>query len=120
MPKRAQYTVIWSPERARYLLAGPENEARDISEDEESWLTWLEEHSAFAFRGRNGQINLLKEQRGRGGEGYWYAYQRRKGKMVKRYVGRGALIIALAIGSVILAIPTLRRHSSNVEVETKA
>jgi len=92
MPKRAQYTVSWSPERARYLLTGPEGEARDFSEDEESWLTWIEEHSAFAFRGRNGQINLLKEQRGRGGEGYWYAYQRRKGKMVKRYVGRGAQV----------------------------
>ncbi|HEX4714811.1 MAG TPA: MFS transporter [Ktedonobacteraceae bacterium] len=32
----------------------------------------------------------------------------------------GALIIALAIGSVVLAIPNLRAHSSDVEAETKA
>jgi len=32
----------------------------------------------------------------------------------------GALIIALAIGSVVLAIPNLRAHSSDVEVEAKA
>ena len=43
---------------------------------------------AFAFQGRNGQINLLKEKRRRGSEGYWYAYQRQASGMVKRYLGR--------------------------------
>jgi len=33
---------------------------------------------------------LLKEKRKRGSEGYWYAYRRHEGQMVKRYVGRSA------------------------------
>ena len=89
MPKSAQYIVKWSSERTQYLFAGPENEAsRSIVEDEGDWLEWLDEHRAFAFHGRNGQINLLKEKRNRGSEGYWYAYQRHEEGMVKRYAGR--------------------------------
>ncbi|MDQ2886359.1 MAG: LuxR C-terminal-related transcriptional regulator [Chloroflexota bacterium] len=91
MPKSAQYKVRLPPEGSGYLLTGPENEAsRSLSE--EDWLDWLEEHRAFAFHGRNGQINLLKEKRERGGEGYWYAYRRHAGRMVKRYVGRSAQV----------------------------
>jgi LuxR family maltose regulon positive regulatory protein len=56
--------------------------------DDEYWLTWLEEHHAFSFHGCNGQLNLLKEKRHRGSEGYWYAYQRQAQGMVKRYAGR--------------------------------
>ncbi len=91
MPKSAQYIVRPSLEGADYLLTGPENEAaRSLSE--EDWLDWLGEHRAFAFHGRNGQINLLKERRKRGGEGYWYAYRRHAGRMVKRYVGGSAQV----------------------------
>ncbi|MGI9057324.1 MAG: LuxR C-terminal-related transcriptional regulator [Ktedonobacteraceae bacterium] len=91
MPKSAQYIVSWSSERAKYLFTEPENEASYfLPEDGEGWLEWLEEHRAFAFHGRNGQINLLKEKRSRGSEGYWYAYQRHEEGMVKRYAGRSA------------------------------
>ena len=89
MPKNAQYIVSWSPEQADYLLRTAENEApRSVSEDGAGWLKWLEEHRAFAFHGRGGHLNLLKERRNRGSEGYWYAYQRHEGRMLKRYVGR--------------------------------
>ncbi len=54
----------------------------------DSWLQWLEEHRSFSFQGRNGQINVLKEKRSRGGSGYWYAYQRQGKQMLKRYIGR--------------------------------
>ncbi|HEX7734074.1 MAG TPA: LuxR C-terminal-related transcriptional regulator [Ktedonobacteraceae bacterium] len=83
MPKRAQYTVSWSPERAAYVVTGME-----LVEPAAFEQAWLEDHRAFAFHGRCGQINLLKEKRSRGGEGYWYAYRRSQGQMVKRYVGR--------------------------------
>jgi LuxR family transcriptional regulator, maltose regulon positive regulatory protein len=90
MPKSAQYKVRLSP-GSGYLLTEPGNEAsRSLSE--EDWRNWLEEHRAFAFHGRNGQINLLKEKRKRGGEGYWYAYRRYAGKMIKRYLGRSAQV----------------------------
>ncbi|HEV2663070.1 MAG TPA: AAA family ATPase, partial [Ktedonobacteraceae bacterium] len=91
MPKSAQYRVRLSPEGSGYLLTGQENEASRIL-SEVDWRNWLEEHRAFAFYGRNGQINLLKEKRERGGEGYWYAYRRHAGRMVKRYLGRSAQV----------------------------
>jgi LuxR family transcriptional regulator, maltose regulon positive regulatory protein len=90
MPKSAQYIVSWSLEQENYLLTEPENGGNSSPlEDEDGWLMWIERHRAFAFHGRNGHLNLLKEKRSRGGEGYWYAYQRCDGRMVKRYVGRG-------------------------------
>jgi hypothetical protein len=55
----------------------------------EGWQQWLGEHRSFSFYGRNGQINVLKEKRSRGGDGYWYAYQRQGKQMLKRYTGRG-------------------------------
>jgi LuxR family maltose regulon positive regulatory protein len=89
MPKSAQYIVSWSPERAAYLLTAPENGAsRLLSEDGDDWLAWLEQHRAFAFHGRSGQINVLKERRRRGGDGYWYGYRRHGERMRKRYIGR--------------------------------
>jgi LuxR family maltose regulon positive regulatory protein len=65
------------------MIIGPE-----LTEPARFSLTWLGEHRTFAFHGRQGQINLLKEKRRRGGEGYWYAYRRVQGQMLKRYVGR--------------------------------
>src|SRR5579884_2144885 len=89
MPKSAQYRVDWSSERAGYLLSGSEQGESPLSPDDGGhWLEWLEEHRAFAFHGRNGHCNLLKEKRRRGNEGYWYAYRRYEGRMLKRYVGR--------------------------------
>jgi LuxR family transcriptional regulator, maltose regulon positive regulatory protein len=92
MPKRAQYVLSWSSERDDYLLSGPQHATPPSSSLQEggAWLEWLEAHRAFAFHGRSGQVNLLKEKRSRGGEGYWYAYRRQAGGMVKRYAGRSA------------------------------
>ncbi|QBD76116.1 hypothetical protein EPA93_08880 [Ktedonosporobacter rubrisoli] len=89
MPKSAQYTVSWRPEQAQYCLVGPEDTAlHPFSPEGEDWQAWLGEHRTFAFHGRAGQINLLKEKRARGSEGYWYAYRRHGERMVKRYAGR--------------------------------
>ncbi|MBA2678286.1 MAG: hypothetical protein H0U76_07835 [Ktedonobacteraceae bacterium] len=89
MPKRAQHSVNWSSERANYVWTSSENSGNPpLLKEEEGWLKWVSEHSSFAFHGRGERMNLLKEKRSRGGEGYWYAYQRRGGRMVKRYAGR--------------------------------
>jgi LuxR family maltose regulon positive regulatory protein len=93
MPKSAPYTLSWSPQQALYLFTGLEGIVVLSSfEEGKDWQKWLEEHHAFAFHGRNGKINLLKEKRKRGGEGYWYAYRRHEGQMVKCYVGRSTHI----------------------------
>jgi LuxR family transcriptional regulator, maltose regulon positive regulatory protein len=88
MPKSAQYVVKWSGEQVKYLLTELENGASRLLPEEEGWQQWLQEHRSFAFHGRNGQINLLKEKRSRGENDYWYAYQRHGRQMVKHYVGR--------------------------------
>ncbi len=85
MPKRAQYVVSWSPEDSRYFLTDGDCSPLD---DERDWLKWVQDHRSFAFHGHGARLNLLKERRSRGGEGYWYAYQRREGAMIKRYIGR--------------------------------
>lgn len=91
MPKSAQYIITWLPEQAGYHFTDPENTIDPaLPQNAEGWLSWLEEHHRFAFYGHNGQINLLKEKRGRGGAGYWYAYKRHGNRMVKHYVGRNA------------------------------
>ena len=93
MPKRAQYSLNWLPEEAAYLLTDAETGATfRLDETSAEWQAWLQEHRSCSFRGRSGVLNLLKEARGRGQEGYWYAYQRQAGTMVKRYLGRSEQI----------------------------
>jgi LuxR family transcriptional regulator, maltose regulon positive regulatory protein len=88
MPKSAQYVVNWSAEQGKYLLTELGNGASRLVPEEEGWQHWLQEYHSFAFHGRNGQVNLLKEKRSRGENDYWYAYQRHGRKMVKQYAGR--------------------------------
>ncbi|HZS76457.1 MAG TPA: LuxR C-terminal-related transcriptional regulator [Ktedonobacteraceae bacterium] len=90
MPKSAQYVISWFPEQRAYLVNEQGNGAAIAVPEGESWRQWLGEHRSFAFHGRNGQINVLKEKRSRGGDDYWYAYQRHGKQMLKRYAGRSA------------------------------
>ena len=86
MPKTARFTLFWSAEHNLYQLY--ECDQLLLEASSASWFTWLTTHTSFSFRGRNGHFNLLKETRNKGGEGYWYAYQRQGTRIAKRYVGR--------------------------------
>ncbi|HLV97971.1 MAG TPA: LuxR C-terminal-related transcriptional regulator [Ktedonobacterales bacterium] len=111
MPKSALYSVNWSPQQATYLFSGPEQQASLPSlEEGGDWLRWLETHHAFAFQGRAGQINLLKEKRKRGDAGYWYAYRRHAGQMVKCYVGRSTHVSIERLEEIALQLS--REHES--------
>ena len=112
MPRRAQYTISWLAELNAYSFIGPVGEIASSLQGEE-WLQWLGEHTAFAFHGRNGRLNLLKERR-RSGEGYWYAYQRHKSDMVKRYLGRSEQISLERLEEV----ATLLKHASTYDDTT--
>ncbi len=89
MPKPARYTLIWSAEREMYA-DGAENQrnAFSLMEDDSAWFDWLGSRTSFSFQGRHGRLNLLKETRARGGEGYWYAYLRQGKRTIKHYAGR--------------------------------
>ena len=84
LPKFAQYTLRWSVEHSRYELY----DGRDVSVlHGATWLGWLNEHRSFAFLGRSGRLNLVKEQR-KGQYSYWYAFRRQGKRVRKRYAGR--------------------------------
>jgi LuxR family maltose regulon positive regulatory protein len=102
LPKHAHSLLVWSAEHETYELH--EGDQTTLP-DAEAWARWLEKHSSFAFQGRHGRLNLLKEQR-KAGPGYWYAYRRQSGRVAKRYAGRGSELtwahleaLALALGS---------------------
>ena len=89
MPKPATHALIWSPEHNTYTVYEQgQQQVPYLPEDDETWLAWLANHSSFSFRGRHGHLNLLKEARARGHEGYWYAYHRQGKRRIKQYAGR--------------------------------
>ena len=89
MPKAARYTLVWSSCHQTYELhESQSNGVQDVVPESPAWLTWVDQVSSFAFHGRNGSYTMYKEHKQRG-EGYWYAYVRVKGKLSKRYLGRG-------------------------------
>ncbi len=111
MPRAAAYVLIWQREQQCYNLYEQTNRETPLLQGEgDGWFTWLAAHTRFSFQGKAGQLNLLKEARQRGGEGYWYAYHRQGGSMHKKYAGRsGELTIARleALAQVLAAPPAV-------------
>jgi LuxR family maltose regulon positive regulatory protein len=92
MARTTQAALIWLQEQQSYLWrdaqCGEAGEAPILHEETETWLQWLASHTSFSFRGREGQLTMLKETRPRGGDGYWYAYRRQGKRTIKKYAGR--------------------------------
>lgn len=89
MPKSAIHALIWSEEDNTYTVYEQgQQQFSFLSEDDETWLIWLANRSSFSFQGRHGHLNLLKETRARGHDGYWYAYRRQGKRKIKQYAGR--------------------------------
>lgn len=89
MPKPVMSTLIWSWEQGIYALHEQGNPHTPLLQgDDEPWFVWLTSHTSFSFRGKYGHLNLQKERRPRGGEGYWYAYRRQGKHTLKKYAGR--------------------------------
>ena len=89
MPQSARHTLFWSAEREVYIaFEEQQSTALHLQENEQAWFDWLTSRNSFSFQGRQGRLNLLKERRPRGGEGYWYAYVRQGKRTLKHYAGR--------------------------------
>ena len=89
MPKPARHALIWSAERDVYTTC--EEKQRNtlfLKENDLAWFDWLANRASFSFQGKHGRLNLLKETRARGREGYWYAYVRQGKRTIKHYAGR--------------------------------
>ena len=114
MPKQARYMLAWSPLHQTYeLYESQSSEALDIVSDDRAWLAWVNQLSSFAFRGKNGAYTASKEQRQRG-EGYWYAYARVEGKLVKHYLGRN---MNLTVSHLEKIAQELRLHRPDVPMQ---
>src|SRR5947209_5401272 len=87
MPKAA-YALSWSTTSQTYVLSGPHSdEAHSIAPDSPAWFAWLAERSSFAFHGQAGSYTARLETVQRG-EHYWFAYQRNRKKLRKKYLGK--------------------------------
>src|SRR3989442_164909 len=87
MPKAA-YALSWSPASRTYALSGPHRgETLSIEPDSPAWFASLAERSSFAFHGQAGSYTARLEAVQRG-EHYWYAYQRNRKQLRKKYLGK--------------------------------
>jgi LuxR family maltose regulon positive regulatory protein len=92
MPRTPLHTLIWSQDHACYeLFSFGQVPQPFVPGDEEAWQAWLDAQDSFAFRGRQGRLNVYKEARPRGDQ-YWYAYHTTSKRTHKRYLGRTAKV----------------------------
>ncbi len=91
MKRKTLPALIWSRTSSTYLWLNDESVDSPLwYQDIERWFPWLRTHRSFSFQGQHGRLNLLKETRQRGEEGYWYAYRSQGKRTRKRYAGRSA------------------------------
>src|SRR5436305_12277786 len=90
MPKRARYLLIWSMEDGCYELRERGRHTSSLLQESDGWWSaWLAKQRSFAFQGKQGHLNVLKEARERGSD-YWYAYRSQNRRTSKKYAGRTA------------------------------
>ena len=53
----------------------------------DEWFTWLKTCSSFSFDSFDCSYVARNEKR-RGESGYWYAYRKHQGKVIKVYIGK--------------------------------
>jgi LuxR family maltose regulon positive regulatory protein len=105
MPKAAQHILRWSAEQHTYAIYEQDKGYQALLQGEEEWwFGWLATHTSFSFQGKHGHLNLQKEVRPRGGEGYWYAYRRQGKHTVKKYVGRTTDLVMARLEEIALAL----------------
>src|SRR6516164_2720195 len=90
MQHMASPTLSWSAAHQVYeLSADQRREQLHLTSEGPAWFAWLDEVSSFAFHGQRGSYTARKESKQRGA-GYWYAYRKTQGKLVKKYLGKTA------------------------------
>ena len=74
MPMTPLHVLLWQEDQSRYELYIRQQfeQAFESADATDAWLIWLENATAFAFRGACGSLNVYLETRKRGGH-YWYA-----------------------------------------------
>jgi len=95
MPKPATYQVMMHPQSRTYrVFTDGTPLALEIAPDAPSWQTWLEDTTSFSFQSQSGERCTIRKENVQRGGAYWYAYRRKQGRTVKRYLGRSADLTA--------------------------
>src|SRR5574342_454056 len=87
--------------------------ATSIPVGSQSWYEWLSVAKKFSFKSQNGCFVAQCETRRN--KGYWYAYRRRAGKLIKVYLGKTEELTSerLEQASLLLTRHTLLRQFAN-------
>jgi hypothetical protein len=85
MPKEAEYKIMWSDTQAGYEVMHPPFSFP--CKDTATLHHWLGMVSTFHFCAPTGHTLTLRKEQKQRGKGYWYAYKRVEGKILKRYLG---------------------------------
>jgi LuxR family maltose regulon positive regulatory protein len=120
MPKTARYALVWSPLHQAYKLHDRQGSGvPDLVPESPDWLSWVSQASSFSFHGRHGSYTACKERKQRG-EGYWYAYARVEGKLIKHYLGKSRCLTILRLDQVAQQLQIDTSDTPLPEVETGA
>lgn len=105
MTKKIPATLLWSAENRQYLWQQEGNMQKRAGVSAEVQVSQLlGEDTSFSFHGQQGHLNLQKQMRARGGDGYWYAYRRQGKRVVKKYAGRPAHLTIARLEELALAM----------------
>jgi len=89
LPRRAPYLVHWLVDRQAYRVDGDATRVA-LTPGRDAWFDWLDGIVSFAFHSRSGAHCTIRKETLRRGGAYWYGYRSRRGRTVKRYIGRTA------------------------------
>ncbi|GHO79906.1 helix-turn-helix transcriptional regulator [Ktedonobacter sp. SOSP1-85] len=105
MAKKVPATLLWSAEDQQYFWQQEGNTQKRVGVSSEARVfRLLDEAISFSFHGQQGRLNLQKQTRARGVDGYWYAYRRQGKRVVKKYAGRPADLTIARLEELALAI----------------
>jgi hypothetical protein len=120
MPRTAPYALVWSSVHQAYKLHERQGSGvLDIVPESSDWLPWVSQLSSFSFHGKHGSFTACKERRQRG-EGYWYAYARVGGKLIKHYLGKSRGLTIFRLEQVAQELQIDTSETSLPEEETGA
>jgi LuxR family transcriptional regulator, maltose regulon positive regulatory protein len=126
MPRHVSYQIQWfAPTQQYTILHDGAPVIPSIEPASPRWFAWLDTISSFSFQSRtSGSCTVRKETVQRGGT-YWYAYQRKERRMVKRYLARSADLTLTRLESVTAVLNDAATfpepdHCTSVETETSA
>lgn len=89
MPRHIPYQLQWFAAIQGYAVSQDGRPlVPHIEPASPHWLAWLETTSSFSFQSRSGARCTVRKETVQRGGAYWYAYRRKGGRMVKRYLAR--------------------------------